>query len=421
MIKKARKTNCLKAVPAFSTLFSIVLTYLLVAHLIGASLTYNVDGLSDSDLVKASNIDFGNHIYPYARGLFQLYRTGERDIEKAVIYFKDALHLNTAHLYSWFGLAMAYDELNQKEDARLLFETLLRKNKINRDLSWDTGMYFLGNNEIWRGMPFLMRFMDFEPESSSKVFDLIYQFPVTTEDIVSSSVKDRPELHDHFFQYLARRRTADDIITAWQMISRSEVTESTKLMLCDVLIDNKEYGVAKKIWHKLTNDSDNSDSIQNGDFEYEIRNSCFDWRKGIAEGVEIERDEQFFYSGGSSARISFDGQHNPGISLLAQIVPVRSGERYRLSTFIKSDEITTKNGIVFEVRGDYCKQLYTRSAVFTGTRLWTRVQIEFKVPDECNSIIVSVMRDKSSKLNNKIKGVAWVDDMRLTSLGELDD
>jgi hypothetical protein len=36
------------------------------------------------------------------------------------------------------------------------------------------------------------------------------------------------------------------------------------------------------------------------------------------------------------------------------------------------------------------------------------------MPETCEAVVISAIRERSSKLNNKIKGQVWVDDIQLT-------
>jgi hypothetical protein len=232
--------------------------------------------------------------------------------------------------------------------------------------------------------------------------------------MAATLLKDNRGLYELFLRYLVMMHRTEDIIAAWQMIAHRGIDGSTKLSVCNELVDKERYDLAGTIWKELRDDRKNTGFVQNSGFEEDILNGCFDWREGSGEGVSIETDSSIKVSGNRSMRIIFDGEHNPGIVLLSQIVPIQSGEKYRFSASVRSDEVTTTNGVFFAINGYHCDAPGIRSDVITGTRPWTEISIKLAMPETCKAVVISVIRERSSKLNNKIKGRVWVDDIKLT-------
>ncbi len=62
-------------------------------------------------------------------------------------------------------------------------------------------------------------------------------------------------------------------------------------------------------------------------------------------------DKDMKRSGRSSLAAKFSGKTNPGVYIAQQIVVVEPKQRYRLLGQIKTDHLTTHNGILLEVSG----------------------------------------------------------------------
>jgi hypothetical protein len=132
--------------------------------------------------------------------------------------------------------------------------------------------------------------------------------------------------------------------------------------------------------------------------------------------VRIFRDHDIKKTGDASLSAHFDGNHNPDLSIIYEIVPVEPGKSYKLAGSVKTDKITTTNGIFFEVAGHRCEPFVKRSEPVTGTNLWKRMEIEFITPRDCKTVTVGARREKSVKFDNKIAGDVWIDSLSLEPL-----
>lgn len=85
------------------------------------------------------------------------------------------------------------------------------------------------------------------------------------------------------------------------------------------------------------------------------------------------------------------GYANPDIYVASQVVPVKPAKKYRLTGYIKTENITTKNSIFMDVRGKDCGLNYLRTELLTGTNLWNRPDLEFRVPSGCDAVRVGIL------------------------------
>jgi hypothetical protein len=255
-----------------------------------------------------------------------------------------------------------------------------------------------------------------EPKGANVVFDICYQFQLGAKEIDSLLLSKNPSLYDFYLRYLMSREKLNDIYYIWENVSHEYVGEETKIGICNLFMQKNQFDFVKTVWNSVYPYGAHSDLIQNADFEYAFNNECIGWRVGRADGVTVSLDYNEKYSGERAVGVQFDGEHNPRIAVLRQVVPAEMGRKYLFSSFVKTEGITSSNGILFEVKGYRCGGLHARSREFTGDNQWTEARIEFSVPEDCNAIIVSFMREKSNKFNNKINGKAWVDKANLMKL-----
>jgi len=101
------------------------------------------------------------------------------------------------------------------------------------------------------------------------------------------------------------------------------------------------------------------------------------------------------------------------VYLAEQIVPVESGKEYKVIGYIKTENVTTKNGVFLDVTGYRCDAFIKRTDSVTGTNLWKDMEVEFTVPGNCKVIKIGIGREKSEKFDSKISGDVWIDSISM--------
>ncbi len=151
----------------------------------------------------------------------------------------------------------------------------------------------------------------------------------------------------------------------------------------------------------------NWSGIWNGDFENKILDGGFDWRIRSVDGSKIIQGTK--KAKDNLVKIEFDGEHNVDFRHLSQVVPVKENSKYKLSSLMKTEYISTGNGLFWQV---YClngKDLSAESEHLRGTSDFRWVNLSFETPRGCRSVVVRLRREKSNKIDNKISGTVWID------------
>ena len=92
------------------------------------------------------------------------------------------------------------------------------------------------------------------------------------------------------------------------------------------------------------------------------------------------------------------------------------GGRWHLRARVKSEGLTTNEGLLLRVRDAEVPQRFSfESEQLRGTSDWQDWAYDLDVPAGTRLLEVGVARRMSSKLENKIRGVAWVRDVKLES------
>ncbi len=133
-------------------------------------------------------------------------------------------------------------------------------------------------------------------------------------------------------------------------------------------------------------------------------NGGFDWRFSSTEHAEARRDTGAAKDGLASWLVSFDGKENVDYSGLSHWLPVTKGRTYSLQFWMKTEGISTNEGMYVEVDGQSSeKQL--------GTTYWQQFTIPFTATSDLAT--VRLRRVPSKKFDNLLKGKVWLDAFNL--------
>ena len=144
-----------------------------------------------------------------------------------------------------------------------------------------------------------------------------------------------------------------------------------------------------------------------------------DVRVGRPGEWRVQRTSEPARSGSNALEIRFSGAANNNFSHVYQFVPVSPGAAYRLSYWWKSRRITSDSGVFVEVLGKDCRGLHEKGPMILGTEDWRRVVLEFRVPEDCDTVTLRLRRPQSNRFDNRIDGVLWLDDFLLQPLDNL--
>ena len=99
---------------------------------------------------------------------------------------------------------------------------------------------------------------------------------------------------------------------------------------------------------------------------------------------------------------------------LYQEVLVTPGTHYRFRGYLRTDQISTESGLRFEIFDPKdMKNLDVLTPNETGTQPWTLEETDFTPGPKTHLIRIQLTRTPSKRLDNKLSGTVWVDDVEL--------
>lgn len=172
------------------------------------------------------------------------------------------------------------------------------------------------------------------------------------------------------------------------------------------LMQQKKYREAVRIWEQQSGERRGANALFNGGFERALGGPGFAWQVQKVAGVDVDRDGSA-HSGAYALRVSFGGKENVSYAGVRQTAVVGAG-RHVLTAWVKSAGITTNEAPHLHVW-----PMNVKSEGLSGSREWQRARVEFDVPAAVDVVTVGVCRERSMKIDSKVAGTIWVDEVRI--------
>ncbi|MBI5848225.1 MAG: hypothetical protein HZB31_09815 [Nitrospirae bacterium] len=365
------------AAPA--ALISVVALVLFIASLLPLATRvlgwYHFREQDENALRSAIRWDNGNASYHYMLGKYYHLSLENPDMPKAIEAYQESLRRSPLQPGVWIDLSKAYQLNNQQTEAEHALERAVRLNPNNPPLLWEAGTFYLMNNMTEKAVAVLRQYLLLDPAMQSMVYDLCWKLKLENSFIIANIVPQSYRYQAGYLSYLISAKKAAESADAWKTLDPGSIEKKDFMAYTNFLIQQDLYGQAESVWNEVTakiegmHGREANSLLWNHGFENEPLNGGFDWKITEVQGVNVFIDDSVKMTGTRSLGVSFDGQNNPDVTIAQQVVPIVAGTYYSLRTYIKTDGITTKNGVFIQVQGHHCAQ----------------------------------------KLDNKIEGTAWID------------
>ncbi|HWR58962.1 MAG TPA: hypothetical protein VN328_08760 [Thermodesulfovibrionales bacterium] len=379
----------------------------------------DISTLDERKISRASEIADEDAQYHFLWGLLHYAGRDKPGLEKSVHHYLISLRRNPTDSRVWVALARAYRDQGMAQYADYAIRKTLYFDKNNPSLIWEAGIFFLTQNKTADAIQALRRYIYMMPGEQENVYSLCHMMGVTPMAMLDSLLPQDYNFYKRFLNFLMSNKLYSDSSEVWKRLKKFNPERSEYLKYCNHLIEAGELDEARAIWDEFAKkffsgeNKLSDDMVWNGDFEMPVEDGGFDWRIGASEGVRVFRDKDIRWSGFASLRVSFNGKTNPGLYMARQIVPVTPGQKYRLAGYMRTEKITTLNGVVIEASNYLCDPFVKKTEPATGTNLWKKLELEFTAPQKCRTVSIGIKRERSDKVENKISGDAWIDSLTM--------
>jgi Tetratricopeptide repeat len=372
-----------------------------------------------SKWLRAAELEPSNAQNWYRLGRYRKLDPDNADLSLAISYYQRALKLDPNSASYWLDLAEAYEIAGDVRNAETAFRSAQQDHPISSDVNWRYGNFLLRQNRLEESFRQIERAVSADPKLTPLAVSLCWRRTHDIDQILSFALPPRAEIYWGAIAYFVSAGEPVVAMAVWKrlIVEKPSFPLSNAFPLLELLIGSLNVDEARVVWQQACSAAGialepNGDSlIWDGGFESEFLNGGFAWRFRPVAGATMNLDEEVIHSGRRSLRVVFDGIANVNFENIWQFVAVQPNTKYRFSSYIRTQEITTDKGIRFEISGDGISNQVTPNVV--GTQPWALDDVEFSTGPETRLLRITLRREPSDKFGNKIRGTVWVDDVSL--------
>jgi hypothetical protein len=340
---------------------------------------------------------------------------------EAVKLYQGLIRRNPASAYRWCDLAEAWLAAENPAEARAAFEQAERLAPSTPQILLRVASFHLQQQEWEAALRRMSRILALTPAYDRLIFSYYEKLALPVDLVLSCGIPLEPRPAQSYLRDLLPGGQRERLSVVWEWI-RLHGFQTGELVseYVSYLLRNQRAEEAAAEWARYlgprAGDYPLRNRIYNGDFEQELSPSPFDWSFASSSAARAVREPGAACSGQWSLRIDFTGAENVAFQHVSQLALVRPG-RYRFHACVKSESLTTDQGVGIRVR-DYetPARFEWSSERLLGSTDWRNIDAELRIPDGTRLIVVQVFRAPSIKFDNQISGTFWLDHVVLEPL-----
>ncbi len=392
----------------------------------------------------------GSDEYHAIRGASLRSSLDKQDLEAAVAEFEKAIALNPRIWLHHLDLAVTHELLGDFEATKTSFAEALRLNPHNTGLRWQVANFYLRRADLAAAMREFRAAVELDPSRLKLAANRLQAMGVSVEDVAEELVpSQRAQLLDFLYFVLGQsdlesERAAGLAWGSWERWQLAPAEESFRIRslfrFIDSLLRRSELERAAEVWEvglRETGEVEKQEVVRqseevagrrsqvagqeeeeagrgvvfNGGFESRALLGGLDWVLPNHAEVYYEEDYRTRFQGLVSLRIDFSGTSNLNYRGLRQNLILPAGE-LQLDFVAMSENITSDQGIYFEIRSYPGNQLLARSDAVRGDQSWRRISTAFRT-DRPMAASLALRRDPSKKFDNLLGGSLWLDEIQV--------
>jgi len=336
--------------------------------------------------------------------------------ERAVDECRKASELNPYSSSIWLDLAQAYYAVGNRQLNDAAIHKALAVDPTTPDTAWSAANFLLIQGNTPEALEQFAIVLREDPSLAPAALNICWQ---SLHDIkrIQSILPSNPELYLAFIKLLLSTGELDSAHEIWSGLMQLKTAPDYHqgLFYIDHLLQAHDVARASDAWKQLSCRSkalqaytQPDNLIMDGTFSQEILNSGFDWRYVPKPHIAVTLDRGEFHSGNRSLRLVYsDSDGDAGIF---QYIAVHPDTRYRLSAWVRSEDLETANGPILSALDGYGNEIYGSTEETIGTTPWHRVEAELHTGPDTKLMILAVLRHPGE---TRIQGQFWVDEVKL--------
>lgn len=285
---------------------------------------------------------------------------------------------------------------------------------------WHLGNALLRAGNTDEAFAELRRAADADPTLRPQVFNLAWQVYRGDMARVTDAVGRTPAARAQLAMVLAGRGNLADALKVWDGLAPADRHANSLAgdALSRALYLKGQYRRALAVLTEAGVGGLTEGEFTDGGFESDIGQpgkQPFRWDVTQAAGGQIALDSRGAHGGHRALRIAFNASGQVDFRNVSQVVAVESGARYRLTFFVKTEELRSAATLVAAVSELSAPDtpFATSAPASQGTTDWQQVSLEFTAGPKTEAVLVRLVRPACVEGVCPIYGKIWYDDFHL--------
>lgn len=409
-------------VVAFAVLCALFLSYFSIRNAFAAHYA-NLQTLHGYE--QATRLEPADSRNWHLLGRYWQYNLEDTDTARAVHAYTIALSLNPRSADLWSDLGAVYEAEGNISAARDAFVHAKKDYPLSAEVSWQYGNFLLRQGETDAAFVEMRHAAEVEPKRGAEALSRALSAEPNIDFVLERVLPPLSEAYTTaIFDQVSGGHTTN-AVKIWNKLAALHPKlplETYTYYLVGALLREKQVAEAQRTWRQAADfaglgnlQGPQGSLLWDGGFESGVFGSGFAWAlPGGAQGVQFSFDTQEKHSGNRSLRLLFNGRYNVGLNGPCAEVPVQPSTAYHFSAWVRTQSITTEQGVRFQLRSVGTQDA---SAVVTkdvrGTQPWTRIEVPWSSGKIVQEMQICVTRLPSQEADDKIQGMAWIDDAAL--------
>jgi len=349
------------------------------------------------------------------------------DLPQAISYYQRATSIAPGTAGYWLDLAEARETALQHSEAEQAFRRAQQAYPLSAEVSWRFGNFLLRQNRQDEAFRQIYAALSVQPSLTTLAISRCWQGTQDIELILNLALPAGPVTYWGAIDFLVEAREPVAAMVVWKrlMAGNPSFPPQKTFRLQDMLVQTAHAGDARSVWEQSLAMAANQPDPQpggsllwNGGFEQELLNGGLAWRFRPVAGAELSFDGRVAHSQKRSLRVVFDGTRNVDFQQPWQYVVVEPDTRYRLSAYFRTEGLTSSSDLRLEIEETHFGGTLQATPKLLGTQYWASSEAEFTTGADTRLVRVVLRRRPSQKLDNKISGTVWMDDVSLAPVVE---
>ena len=406
-----------------TVLLAILLSYFSVRNAVAERRA----GSSQSNAwLSAAELEPSNPDHWYRLGRFRQLDFEHSDVNLAIAYYQRAVALDPRAAYYWLDLAATYEMAGDAARARDAFEKAKAAYPISSEVAWRYGNFLLRQQQTSQAFAEIHRAVTVSPTLARLATSRAWRSNPDAQALLDQVLPPSVDVYLGALDTLVAEHEAVAALAVWDRLLALQPSFELRraFPLIDELAAQGRTAEARRVWRQAlaaagwtVPPQPPGSLLFDGGFEIDFSDGGFGWRMRPLQGVEIEFDHVERHGGARSLQVSFDGSANLDFAHLYQRLPVEPRTRYRFGATLRTQGVSTDSGVRFLMYDpQHPTELNLMTRNVTGTQDWTLDEADFTTGPNTQMVEILLVRRPSQKLDNKIEGTVWLDDLTLTPL-----